>query len=112
MTQYRVLQGIDYPPNKRAEAGDVVGDIPAQSVKWLLDSGIIEDTDKPTKKTEQPVVEEPKVEPVAEVIEEPVVAEVVEEPVVAEGFDADATDGDGDGFLQDGTPHQRPVEEK
>jgi hypothetical protein len=120
MTQYRVLQGIDYPPNKRAEAGDVVGDIPAQSVKWLLDSGIIEDTDKPTKKTEQPVVEEPKVEPVAEIVEEPVVAEVVEEPVaeiveepaIEEGFDADATDGDGDGFLQDGTPHQRPVEEK
>ena len=112
MARYRILQGIDYPPNKRAEVGDIVEDVPAQSVKWLLDSGIIEDTDKPTKKTEQPVVEEPKVEPVAEVIEEPVVAEVVEEPVVEEGFDADATDGDGDGFLQDGTPHQRPVEEK
>ena len=112
MARYRVLQGIDYPPNKRAEVGDIVEDIPAQSVKWLLDSGIIEDTDKPTKKTEQPVVEEPKVEPVAEIIEEPVVAEVVEEPAVADGFDADATDGDGDGFLQDGTPHQRPVEEK
>ena len=91
MARYRVLQGIDYPPNKRAEVGDIVEDVPAQSVKWLLDSGIIEDTDKPTKKTEQPVVEEPAVE---------------------EGFDADATDGDGDGFLQDGTPHQRPVEEK
>ena len=103
MARYRVLQGIDYPPNKRAEVGDVVEDIPAQSVKWLLDSGIIEDTDKPTKKTEQPVVEEPKVEPVAE---------VVVEPVVEEGFDADATDIDGDGFIQDGTPHQRPVEEK
>ena len=50
-----------------------------------------------------PIVEEPKVEPVAE---------VVEEPAVEEGFDADAIDGDGDGFLQDGTPHQRPVEEK
>ncbi len=112
MARYRVLQGIDYPPNKRAEVGDIVEDVPAQSVKWLLDSGIIEDTDKPTKKTEQPVVEEPKVEPVAEVIEEPVVAEVVEEPAIEEGFDADATDGDGDGFLQDGTPHQRPVEEK
>ena len=112
MARYRVLQGIDYPPNKRAEVGDIVEDVPAQSVKWLLDSGIIEDTDKPTKKTEQPVVEEPKVEPVAEVIEEPVVAEVVEEPAVEEGFDAGATDGDGDGFLQDGTPHQRPVEEK
>ena len=103
MARYRVLQGIDYPPNKRAEVCDIVEDIPAQSVKWLLDSEIIEDTDKPAKKTEKPVVEETKVEPVAE---------VVEEPVVAEGFDADATDGDGDGFLQDGTPHQRPVEEK
>ena len=103
MARYRVLQGIDYPPNKRAEVGDIVEDVPAQSVKWLLDSGIIEDTDKPTKKTEQPVVEEPKVEPVAEVIEE---------PAVEEGFDADATDGDKDGLVQDGTPHQRPVEEK
>ena len=103
MARYRVLQGIDYPPNKRAEVGDVVEDIPAQSVKWLLDSEIIEDTDKPTKKNVKPVVEEPKVEPVAE---------VVEEPVVKKGFDANATDGDKDGFVQDGTPHQRPVEEK
>jgi hypothetical protein len=103
MARYRVLQGIDYPPNKRAEVGDIVEDIPAQSVKWLLDSGIIEDTDKPAKKIEKSVVEEPKVEPVAE---------VVVEPAVEEGFDADAEDGDGDGFVQDGTPHQRPVEEK
>jgi hypothetical protein len=100
MTRYRVLQGIDYPPNKRAEAGKIVEDLPATSVKWLLDSGIIEDADKPTKKIEEPVVEEPKVEPVAE------------EPAVEDGFDPDATDIDGDGFLQDGTPHQRPVEEK
>jgi len=103
MARYRVLQGIDYPPNKRAEVGAVVEDIPAQSVKWLLESGIIEDADKPAKKIEKTIVEEIKAEPVAE---------VVEEPVVAEGFDPDATDGDGDGFLQDGTPHQRPVEEK
>jgi len=103
MARYRVLQGIDYPPNKRAEAGEIATDLPAQSVKWLLDSGIIEDADKPTNKIIEPVIEEIKVEPVAE---------VVEEPAVEEGFDADATDGDGDGFLQDGTPHQRPVEEK
>ena len=43
MTQYRVLQGIDYPPNKRAEAGDVVNDLPASSVKWLLEVGAIAD---------------------------------------------------------------------
>jgi len=103
MARYRVLQGIDYPPNKRAEVGDIVEDIPAQSVKWLLESDIIEDADKPTKKIEKTVVEETKAEPVVE---------VVEESAVADGFDPDATDGDGDGFLQDGTPHQRPVEEK
>jgi hypothetical protein len=103
MTRYRVLQGIDYPPNKRAEAGKIVEDLPATSVKWLLESGIIEDADKPTKKIEEPVVEEPKAEPVAE---------KVEEPAVENGFDANAEDIDGDGFLQDGTPFQRPVEEK
>ena len=100
MARYRVLQGIDYPPNKRAEAGKIVEDLPATSVKWLLESGIIEDADKPTKKIEEPVVEEPKAEPVAE------------EPAVEDGFDPDAKDIDGDGFLQDGTPFQRPVEEK
>ena len=78
MARYRVLQGIDYPPNKRAEVGDIVEDIPAQSVKWLLDSEIIEDTDKPTKKIEKTVVEEIKAE---------LVAEVVEEPIVTDGFD-------------------------
>jgi hypothetical protein len=103
MARYRVLQGIDYPPNKRAEVGAIVEDIPAQSVKWLLESGIIEDADKPSKKIVEPIVEEIKAEPVAE---------VVKEPAVEKGFDPEATDGDGDGFLQDGTPHQRPVEEK
>ena len=101
MARYRVLQGIDYPPNKRVEAGAIATDLPAQSIKWLLESGIIEDADKPTNKVQEPVVEETKAEPVAE---------VVEEPVVEEGLDADATDVDGDGSIQDGTPS--PVEEK
>ena len=103
MTRYRVLSGIDYPPNKRAEAGKIVEDLPATSVKWLLESGIIEDADKPATKIEEPVKEEPKAEPVVE---------KVEEPIAEDGFDADATDIDGDGFVQDGTPHQRPVTEK
>jgi hypothetical protein len=107
MAQYRVLQGIDYPPNKRAEAGDVVTDLPPQSVKWLLESGVIEDTSKPAKKVETPI-EEPKAEPAVEA--EPIVEAKTETEEVA--FDPDATDGDGDGFVQDGTPHQRPVEEK
>lgn len=29
-----------------------------------------------------------------------------------EGFNPDATDGDGDGLVQDGTPFERPVEDK
>ena len=101
---YRVLAGIDYPPNKRAEAGDVVDDLAPQSIKWLLKAGIIEDNSKSPKAVEaEPIVEEP-------IVEEPIVEA---EPVVeAEGFDPNAKDGDGDGFLQDGTPHQRPVEEE
>jgi hypothetical protein len=41
---YLVLKGIDYPPNKRAEAGEVVSDLPKDSIPWLLESGIIERT--------------------------------------------------------------------
>lgn len=102
MAKYRVLKGIDYPPNKRAEVGAIVEDLPATAIKWLLEDGIIEDANKKATVVEEPVA---VVEPVKE---EP----VVEAPVVEEGFDPDATDGDGDGFLQDGTPFQRPVEEK
>ena len=102
MAKYRVLKGIDYPPNKRAEVGAIVEDLPATAIKWLLEDGIIEDANKKATVGEEPVA---VVEPVKE---EP----VVEAPIVEEGFDPDATDGDGDGFLQDGTPFQRPVEEK
>ena len=125
---YRVLAGIDYPPNKRAEAGDVVDDLAPQSIKWLLKAGIIEDNSKSPKavQEEPEIVEEPEVTSEPEVVEEPtpeiiLEPEIIEEPVVeepvepvveAEGFDPEAKDGDGDGFLQDGTPHQRPVEEE
>jgi hypothetical protein len=34
--------------------------------------------------------------------------EEAEPAVVVEGYKADATDGDGDGFVQDGTPFERP----
>jgi hypothetical protein len=80
MASYRVLRGIDYPPNKRAEAGQVVTDLPATAIAWLLEDGAIEDVSKPAKKIEEPKVEAPKVE---EVIETPVVEEtpaVVETP--------------------------------
>ena len=93
MTQYRVLAGLDYPPDKRAEAGSIVSDIPEKSAKWLLDQGLIELADGKSKST--------KIEAVVE-----------KAPVAEEPFDPNAEDTDGDGFVQDGTPHQRPVEEK
>lgn len=43
---YQVLTGINFPPGKRAEAGDIRDDIPAQSIPWLLEQGHI----KPAKK--------------------------------------------------------------
>lgn len=39
--QYEVLVGLDYPPDKRAEAGDLVDDLPKASVTWLLEQGFI-----------------------------------------------------------------------
>jgi len=61
MPKYKVLQGIDYPPNKRAEVGAIVEDLPPQSIKWLREQGIIEPLDPKTKDPEvqekpQPVV--------------------------------------------------------
>lgn len=49
MPKYKVLKGIDYPPNKRAEVGDVVEDLPSQSIKWLREQGIVELVDQKTK---------------------------------------------------------------
>lgn len=91
MPNYRVLTGIDYPPDRRAEEGAVVSDIPEKSAKWLLDQGLIESADGKNKVT--------KNEPVVKVSEEVT-------------YDPNAKDGDGDGLLQDGTSFQRPVEEK
>lgn len=34
--------GIDYPPARRAEAGHIVDDLPAESIPWLLADGHIE----------------------------------------------------------------------
>jgi len=58
MAQYRALVGIDYPPNKRVEAGEVVSDLPGSSIKWLLESNIIESTDAKSKiKQDEPLKE-------------------------------------------------------
>lgn len=57
MATYRVLAGISYPPNKRAEVGDVVDDLPSRSIKWLVEAGCIEqvDTPKPKGKKSDPL---------------------------------------------------------
>jgi len=75
MAQYRALVGIDYPPNKRVEAGEIVSDLPGDAIKWLLEDGLIEDSSKSPKKVETVVEETPIVEkeittPVAEVTDE------------------------------------------
>ena len=71
MAKYKVLTGIDYPPNRRAEAGDVVDDLPSKSIKWLRESGCIEPFDPSTPDPEP----EPEPEP-EPVVEETPVAEV------------------------------------
>lgn len=50
MAQYRVLTGLDYPPDRRVEAGQIVDDLPGKSVKWLLEQGLIEAAGKPEAK--------------------------------------------------------------
>jgi hypothetical protein len=42
VAQYRVLVGLNYPPDRRAEPGAVVDDLPGKSIKWLTDQGMIE----------------------------------------------------------------------
>ena len=42
MTKYRVLVGLNYSPNKRAEPGDIVNNLPQKSVSWLLEQGCID----------------------------------------------------------------------
>ena len=56
---HKVLRGINYG-KRRAEAGDIVSDIPAGSIGWLEAQGIIEPVQesKPAK--------QPKREPVSD----------------------------------------------
>lgn len=44
MASYKVLVGLDYG-DKRAEAGDIVSDLPTKSVSWLKEQGLIEDAE-------------------------------------------------------------------
>jgi hypothetical protein len=58
-TRYKVLKGIDYPPNKRAEIGATVSDLPKESIPWLLASGVIVEDGK--TKDASPITSAPKV---------------------------------------------------
>lgn len=44
--KYRVKLGINYPPGKRAEPGDVINDLPPGSEKSLIAIGAIEKVEK------------------------------------------------------------------
>jgi len=40
MAKYKVLVGLEYS-GKRAEANAVIDDLPAKSIKWLREQGLI-----------------------------------------------------------------------
>jgi hypothetical protein len=42
ITAYRALVGLSYGDDSRVEAGDIVSDLPAESIAWLLEQGQIE----------------------------------------------------------------------
>jgi hypothetical protein len=48
MANYKVLTGVSYA-DKQVPAGTVVSDLPAKSVTWMLDQGLIEPADDPIK---------------------------------------------------------------
>jgi hypothetical protein len=54
---YRVLVGLDYPPDRRAEAGEVVDDLPGKSIKWLTEQHMIEPVKSTSKSTKPAPVE-------------------------------------------------------
>jgi len=60
---YKILTGLDYgKPSKRAEIGDVVSDLPSQSISWLLEQNCIELADSSNKKSKvEPLVAEEEV---------------------------------------------------
>jgi CRISPR/Cas system-associated exonuclease Cas4 (RecB family) len=59
MPKYLVKTGLEFPPDRRVEAGEIVEDIPAKSIKWLREQGMIELVDATVEKE---VVESKKVE--------------------------------------------------
>lgn len=66
MAKYRAVVGIDYPPDRRVEAGDLVTDLPAKSIKWLREQGLIELVDGKVADPEPEPEPEPEPAPAAE----------------------------------------------
>ena len=59
MATYKVLVGLDYgKPSKRAEEGDIVSDLPAASVSWLIEQNLIELVDSASSKIKKTVAVE------------------------------------------------------
>ena len=54
--------------------------------------------------SEEPIVEE------VVIVEEPAPAQQTLEEMIADGYKPDARDGDGDGFVQDATDWERPID--
>lgn len=48
--QYRVIDGLDWYGDNRAEPGEIRNDIPRKSIPWLLEGGHIEEYQEPDKK--------------------------------------------------------------
>jgi hypothetical protein len=77
-TEYKVLKGIDYPPNKRAEIGAIVSDLPKESISWLLASGVVTDD----LKAEVPA--EVVAKPVEAIVETAVIVDELDEVILEE----------------------------
>ena len=59
MATYKVLVVLDYgKPSKRAEECDIVSDLPAASVSWLLEQNLIELVDSASSKIKKTVAVE------------------------------------------------------
>jgi hypothetical protein len=69
MPKYLVKTGLEFPPNRRVEAGEVIDDVPSKSIKWLREQGLIELVDSSGKSVDAPIVEEvePEVVEVADI---------------------------------------------
>lgn len=50
MPKYLVKTGLEFPPDRRVEAGEIIEDVPAKSIKWLREQGMIELVDATVEK--------------------------------------------------------------